>query len=559
MTLSDLQKELKNRRWDAYIITRGNMFLSQEATLPEENKLKEICGFSGSAGTLLAMQNRAVLLVDGRYELQAAQEVDTDAVEVVCTSDSIGSWLQKNMEASLTIAYDPWCHSISETEFWNRVLKKHKFIEDNLQILGSRICAKEADIFEQDIEFAGVSVEEKISYLTKFMQDNRLDAFFISECDAVSWLLNLRSNCLPDTPVLRAFALVSKDGEVSLFTNDLPKIETELAAYQGKDIGLSPNATPKKIQSMMKNHKIWICSLANPILNWKAVKNPVELAGMRNAHLRDAVAVCKFLCWLKHNWQGQTELSAVDKLYELRAQGEHFRGLSFSTIAAFGTNGAIVHYQPKPETNQPLTAGSVLLLDSGAQYLDGTTDITRTVATANAPTEIITDFTQVLKAHIAAASALFPSGTAGSAIDTIARSRLWSWGKDYNHGTGHGVGVFSNVHETPVSLSRRGKYPLEAGNVTSIEPGYYVAGSHGIRIENLVYVTEEKSENLPLPMLKFVPLTLVPLDKQLINKYLLSEQELDWLNNYHQLVWQKVSPLLDQETQNWLKEACSPL
>ena len=195
MTLSDLQKELKNRRWDAYIITRGNMFLSQEATLPQENKLKEICGFSGSAGTLLVLQNRAVLLVDGRYELQAAQEVDTTAIEIVCTSESIGSWLQKNIAEPLTIAYDPWCHSISETDFWNRALKKHKFIEDNLQILGSRIYPQEANIFEHDIEFAGVSVEEKISYLTGFMQENNLDAFFISECDAVSWLLNLRSDC----------------------------------------------------------------------------------------------------------------------------------------------------------------------------------------------------------------------------------------------------------------------------------------------------------------------------------------------------------------------------
>lgn len=559
MTLSDLQKELKNRRWDAYIITRGNMFLSQEATLPQENKLKEICGFSGSAGTLLVLQNRAVLLVDGRYELQAAQEVDTTAIEIVCTSESIGSWLQKNIAEPLTIAYDPWCHSISETDFWNRALKKHKFIEDNLQILGSRIYPQEANIFEHDIEFAGVSVEEKISYLTGFMQENNLDAFFISECDAVSWLLNLRSDCLPDTPVLRAFALINKDGEVSLFTNDLQKIEEELSSYKGKDIGLSPNATPKKIQSMMKAHKVWICSLANPILGWKAVKNPIELSGMRNAHLRDAVAMCKFLYWLEHNWRGQTELSIVDKLYELRAQGKYFKGLSFATIAAFGNNGAVVHYRPKPETNQPLSSGSVLLLDSGAQYLDGTTDITRTIAISQAPAEIIADFTQVLKAHIATASALFPTGTSGASIDTIARSRLWNFGKDYNHGTGHGVGVFGNVHEAPVSLSRRGKYPLEAGNITSIEPGYYVAGSHGIRIENLVYVSSSDADNLPLPMLKFTPLTLVPLDKRLIDKYLLSQPELDWLNRYHQLIWQEVSPLLDPETQNWLKEACSPL
>ena len=295
MTLSELQQELTARKWDAYIVTRGNMFLSQEATLPEENKIRELCGFSGSAGTLIVLRSRAMLLVDGRYELQAAQEVDPARVSVVCTADSVGSWLQKNIEEPLTIAYDPWCHSVSETDFWSRSLKKHRFIEDDRQLLGARIAPKNADIYEHDIEFAGVSVEEKISYLTDFMKQNNLEAFFISECDAVSWLLNLRSDCLPNTPVLRAFALVDKSGEVSLFTSDFKKIETELARYKGRDIGLSPNATPKKIQSLMKDHKIWICNLANPILAWKAVKNPVELEGFRRAQqLYRILHCCRF-------------------------------------------------------------------------------------------------------------------------------------------------------------------------------------------------------------------------------------------------------------------------
>ena len=559
MTLQDLQNELISRRLDAYIVTRGNMFLTQEATLPEENKIYELCGFSGSAGTLLVFQDHAILLVDGRYELQAAQEVAEKSVEIICTTDSVGSWLQKNIDAPLKIAYDPWCHSVSEVDFWSRTLKKHRFIEDDDQLLGSRLSSQTAEIFEHDIEFAGITVEEKISYLTDFMAKNKLEAFFISEPDAVSWLLNLRSNLLPHTPVLRAFALVNKDGEVSLFTHDLSKIEAELTLYKGKDIGLSANDTPKKIQNLMKKHKIWVCNLANPILGWKAVKNPIELQCFRNAHQRDAVAMCKFLYWLEHNWQGQTELSVVDKLYAFRSQNKAFQDLSFGTIAAFGANGAIVHYQPAPSTNSELKAGSVLLLDSGAQYFDGTTDITRTIAIVNAPDEIIASFTQVLKAHIAAASAKFPTGTSGLAVDTIARSQLWRFGKDYNHGTGHGVGLYGNVHEGPVSLSRRGKYPLEVGHVTSIEPGYYVAGQYGIRIENLFYVIADDMPAPTCPMLKFAPLTLVPIDKRLINKYLLTDQELDWLNHYHQQVWQTISPLLDADTQNWLKEACSPL
>ena len=559
MTLQDLQNELISRRLDAYIVTRGNMFLTQEATLPEENKIFELCGFSGSAGTLMVFQDHAVLLVDGRYELQAAQEVAEKSVEIICTTDSIGSWLQKNTDTPLNIAYDPWCHSVSEVDFWNRTFKKHRFIEDDNQLLGPRLSSQTAEIFEHDIEFAGISVEEKISYLTNFMVKNKLEAFFISEPDAVSWLLNLRSCLLPYTPVLRAFALVDKNGEVSLFTHDLQKIEAELARYKGKDIGLSSNDTPKKIQNLMKKHKIWICNLANPILGWKAVKNPIELQGMRNAHQRDAVAMCKFLYWLEHNWHGQTELSVVNKLYDFRAQDQNFKDLSFGTIAAVAANGAIVHYQPAPSTNSELKSGSVLLLDSGAQYLDGTTDITRTVAIVNAPDEIIASFTQVLKAHIAAATAKFPAGTAGMAVDTIARDQLWRFGKDYNHGTGHGVGAYGNVHEGPVSLSRRGKYPLEPGNVTSIEPGYYVANQYGIRIENLFYVAADTSLSPAQPMLKFEPLTLVPIDKRLINKYLLTNQELEWLNHYHKQVWQTISPLLDADTQNWLKEACSPL
>lgn len=559
MTLSKLQQELTARKWDAYIVTRGNMFLTQEATLPEENKIRELCGFSGSAGTLIVFRSRTVLLVDGRYELQAAQEVDSARVSVVCTADSVGSWLQKNIEEPLTIAYDPWCHSISETDFWNRNLKKHRFIEDDRQLLGTRIAPKDANIYEHDIEFAGVSVEEKISYLTDFMKQNDLEAFFISECDAVSWLLNLRSDCLPDTPVLRAFALVDKSGEVSLFTSDFKKIEIELARYKGRDIGLSPNATPKKIQSLMKDHKIWICNLANPILAWKAVKNPVELEGFRRAHIRDAVAVCKFLFWLERNWQEQTEFSAAARLYELRAQGEHFKGLSFETIAAFGKNGAVVHYMPTQAGAAPLQEGSVLLLDSGAQYLDGTTDVTRTVAIGKTPQTISDSFTQVLKAHIAAASARFPAGTPGNAVDTLARAQLWRFGKDFNHGTGHGVGCFGNVHEGPVSLSRRGKAPLEAGQVTSIEPGYYVAGEYGIRIENLVYAAQDDNPDFPSPMLKFEPLTLVPLDKRLINRYLLNKQEIHWLNDYHRLVYQNLNQLLPAEMQNWLADACAPI
>lgn len=559
MTLAELQQQLVKQKIDAYLVTRNNMFIGQDI-LPEENKLLELTGFSGSAGEMIVFPDRALLFVDGRYELQASQETDSQEVSVICSSDNLGSWMQQHLKEPLKIMYDPWCHSINQTDFWNRALKRHSFVEDKTGLLGSRLSSRQAEIFEHSIEFAGITMEEKISYLTDFMQKNQLDAFFISECDAVSWLLNLRSNLLPDTPIIRAFALVDKSGEVSLFTNDLKQIEVELARYQGKTVGLSYHTTPRRLQTVMKDHKIWMMNYTNPIQMWKAVKNPVELDGFKKAHLRDAVAVIRFLHWLEHNWEGQDELSVVAKLREFRAKGENFYSDSFPTIAAFGPHGAIVHYQPKAETNLKLESGSVLLLDSGAQYYDATTDITRTIAIGQPTSEQKDSFTQVLKAHIAPASAYFPEGTPGSVLDTLSRAKLWNFGKEYKHGTGHGVGCFLNVHEGPHNLSSRSQsIGLKAGMISSIEPGYYLENNYGIRIENLVYI-KEVEQSLPTPMLQFEPLTLVPIDKCLINKYLLNKRETEWLNSYHRRVWSEISPLLeDKDTLRWLEAACSPL
>ena len=560
MTLEDISQLLKNKKWDAYIIPHGNMFIGQDI-LPEENKIMELCGFSGSAGTLLIMQNKSFLLVDGRYEIQAQKEVSDSSIEVVCTSESIGSWLQQHIKYPLTIAYNPWHHSINEVEFWHRTLKQHNFIEDTEQSIGKSLSIKEAEIFEHDIEFSGISSEEKISYLTQYIQNNHLDAFLICEPDAVSWLLNLRSDILPHTPIFRAFALVDKDSNISLYTREFDKLETELSSRQNQTIGISSNHTPKKIASLMKQNKIWIHNCQNPIEKWKSVKNPIELDGCKKSHILDGIALCKLLYWLEHNWQNQSELSIAQKLLEYRSQEKLFYRNSFATIAGFGSNGAIVHYQPNQETNVPLSDGNVLLLDSGGQYFNGTTDVTRTIAIGNTCSQdIIDSFTQVLKAHIAAANTIFPSGTYGHIIDGIARSQLWQFGKDYAHGTGHGVGYFLNVHEGPFSLSyRRNTAPLEAGQITSIEPGYYVENQYGIRIENLYYISAMNNPDHSKPMLCFVPLTLVPIDKRLINKYLLTKQEICWLDEYHKFVFEQLNQFLPTELQPWFAEACSPL
>ena len=554
LALAELQKALIKFNLDAYIVTRNNMFLGQDI-LPEENKVRELCGFSGSAGNMIVFRDKAFLFVDGRYELQAQMEVDASDIAVVCTRESLATWMQNNLAEPCTIAYDPWCHSVSEVDYWNRSLKRHTFVEDGRRLLGSRLSAKECEIFEHDIRFAGISMDEKISYLTEFMQKSKLDAFFISECDAVSWLLNLRSDCLPDTPIIRAFALVDKSGEVSLFTNDFKKIEVELAAYKGLNIGLTYNQTPRQIQSIMKNHKIWMSNIPDPIQLWKAVKNPIEISGFKNAHRRDAVAVIKFLYWLEHNWQGCNELDVVRKLHEFRAAEELFYSNSFETIAAFGPDGAIVHYQPTPQTNRELTADSVLLLDSGAQYYDGTTDITRTIALCDEPSEQMKkDFTRALKGTIGIAKCKFPAGIRGCLIDAFARKALWDAGINYLHGTCHGIGHCLNVHEGPQSI-RMEENPviLEPGMVMSDEPALYRPGEYGIRTENMVLIRED-SETEFGKFLGFETLTLCYIDTKLVIPSMLSVREHAWLNKYHQMVYDLISPHLDEEEKAWLKE-----
>lgn len=558
MTLSELQKKISEHGLDALIVTRNNMFLGQDI-LPEENNVMSLTGFTGSAGNLIVFQHKAILFVDGRYEIQAAHEVNSKDVEIICTHESLATWFQNNITDNLRIGYNSWCHTINEVDYWARSLKKLTFVEAN-DILPSLPFPKECEIFEHDIEFAGISMDEKVSQMARFIGQGKCDAYFISACDSVSWLLNLRSSCLPDTPILRAFALINSLGEVSLFTSDFTKLGEELKTFAGKTIGVAFNQTPKAVYNLMKANNIWVENLANPIQNWKAVKNPVEISNLQKSHCRDAVAVCRLIHWLENNWQGKTELDIVQKLYDYRKQGKNFFSNSFETIAGFAANGAIVHYCPSPLTNRELEAGSLILLDSGAQYFDGTTDITRTVAIGKPDEKMIADNTMVLKAHVNLSSAVFPAGTAGQTLDILARGELWRQGKDYNHGTGHGVGFFLNVHEGPQSISsRNSQAPLQAGMITSIEPGYYLESHYGIRIENLVRIVEASFPESSATMLKFEPLTLVPLDKRLINKYLLTQKETEWVNNYHQTVYSRISPLLEPELQNWLKEACSPL
>ncbi len=572
MKLQDLQRKLSKHKFNALLITRNNRFLGQDI-LPEENKIMELTGFTGSAGTLLITPITAYLFVDGRYEIQAAREVNSDEVQVVCkTQDTLISWLKKNTTPfdKWTIAYNPECLSVREFEQMQKELPKFNFVADEHHLEDKKLSSETFSAFEHEPQFSGISKEEKLGQVIVELKKHFMNGFFIGSADSVSWLLNLRSRCLPDTPVLRASALVDTLGNITVFADNIDFSQTEhkftiapfkdlekyLKNYKKQKIGYESSFTSQKIALLAQKHHIDFIPAHDPCQKLKAVKNPVELEGIRKAHLRDGVAICRFLYWLEKEGLGKTELEIVDKLYDIRKQGENFFSVSFDTIAGFGANGAVVHYRPQEKTNLKLKKGSLLLLDSGAQYFDGTTDITRTIAIGKPSKEMIDNFTYVLKGHIALSSAIFPQGTNGMKLDTLARNPLWQKGLDYQHGTGHGVGCFLNVHEGPQSISSGGsRYPLEKGMITSVEPGYYKEGDYGIRIENLVEVVPATYSG----MLKFAYLTLAPIDKRLINKYLLSTEEINWINNYHQNVFKKIQKYLTTEERNWLKDVCSPL
>ncbi len=564
MELKNIQKQLAKHKLDGFWLTRGNLFIGQDV-LPEENLIHQLTGFTGSAGNLLIMPDKCLLFVDGRYALQAPQQVNQNEVEVICTvNHSFNSWLRDNC-ANKKIGYNPWCCSIQEILNLNG--PQMTAVES---FLPYKQATKQANIFDHEIIFCGQSREEKISQIAAELQQHDLHAGLFTAADSVSWLLNLRSDALPDTPVFRGIVLLDTERHVWIFADNcdttrlpsnlkilpLSELEKRLKKFKKQNIGIDFSTTPTAIYNLMQENNIHICRMKDICQKYKAIKNPCEQQGFIEAHIRDGAAVCKFLYWLEHHKHDLDELSIVKKLHDFRAKNKNYVSESFETIAAFGSNGAIVHYTPTETTNKKLENGNMLLLDSGAQYLDGTTDITRTIAVGNVSPQMIDDFTLVLKGNIALSQTIFPTGTGGCHLDAIARRPLWLEGKNYNHGTGHGVGYFLNVHEGPHSISQNSQSAkLQAGMITSIEPGFYLENNYGIRIENLALVIPSEYENF----LKFKILTLVPIDKRLINEYLLSDGERNWLNTYHKEVFSQISPLLNAAEKDWLQEACSPI
>ncbi len=559
MTLSDMQEKLKKLNLDAYIVTYGNRHIGQDI-LPCEHKLKYLCGFGGSAGLLVVTIDKAFLFVDGRYELQARKEVDLTKISVINETPDFSNacrFLQKSKVK--TVAYDEMCISAAEQKAAEKQYPDLKFI--NSGDWTDLDCKNPIKIMTRPLQYAGKSREEKILQITALLKKHNADYYLLTAADSVSWLLNIYAKDLPCSPIVRAYALLDKNGGAFLIgdnlQSDLPVWThshlLDWLRHNEAKILYDQNTISIGLEKLLLNGQ----NAADICQTQKAEKNKTELNGMISGHKRDAIAVIRLLYWLENNWRGKTELDVVQKLHELRKQQDLFFEESFETIAGTAENGAIIHYQPTLKSNRLLQENNLLLLDSGGQYLDSTTDITRTIALGNPTAEMIHDFTLVLKGHIALAKAQFPYNTCGMRLDILARLPLWLENKDFKHGTGHGVACFGNVHEGPNRISSNGStYGFKPNMITSIEPGYYKENAYGIRIENLYY-TKENEKNAEF--LEFAPLTLVPIDKKLIDVYLLDSGERDWLNNYHRKVYNNLASCVNDDEKKWLKASCSPL
>lgn len=558
MNIKTIQQELKKQKLAGRIYTLGNLFINEDI-LKEENQIEQLTGFTGSYAILLITPDKAYLFIDGRYEVQAKKEVNLRQIELVKLSEiSFYEWLKKHYaKIAPKISYNPWLISLETLDKLSKALPKATFVpEDNAEIC---LSPKKVKTFVHQKKLTGLTVKEKIAELISYLKKNDADAFLVTSAANVSWLLNKRSNALPYSPILRAYALIEKNGTYKIFaehtddTTALPFKELKNILPQYKKLAADFSTTPVIIKTFAPqlNH------LYDETTNLKAIKNQTELKGIRNAHLRDGVALTKFMFWLSKNYSGKTEIDVAEKLLNFRKKELNFFSESFATIAGFGAHAAIIHYHAQEKTKATLKKHNVLLIDSGGQYYDGTTDVTRTITLGSPSTDMIEKNTLVLKAHIALASAIFPKNTTGYELDLVTRQPLLKQNLNYEHGTGHGVGFFSNVHEGPfnISMIHKNNTPLKANMVTSIEPGYYKENAFGIRIENLYYIKQTKNPKF----LNFEVLTLAPIDKRLINKYLLTPEEINWLNKYHRQVLLSLKKYLTKQELEWLRDACAPL
>lgn len=582
--IAALRAHIAQEQIQAFIIPSTDPHLS-EYVAPHWQSREWISGFTGSAGTVVVTAKDAGLWTDSRYFLQAARQLEgtciTSYKEMLPETPNIPEFLSAHLQEGDCVGIDGKMFSAEEVEHLQKELKKSgiriKSIADPMQLLWTdRPAMPLAPAFVYDTKYAGMSFTEKLPAVRQAMEAAGADSLLLSALDEIAWLLNIRGNDVHCNPVVVSYLLIEKD-KVNYFVQP-QKVTPELTEYFNvngisvhpyEEIGdylnnfnahsilMNPAKTNYAIYSAIRPGCL-IINGASPVALLKAIRNKQEIAGIHAAMQRDGVALVKFLKWLDEAVPAgkETEISVDKKLHTFRAAQPLYMGESFDTIAGYKEHGAIVHYEATPETDVTLKPEGFLLLDSGAQYLDGTTDITRTIALGPLTEEEKTDYTLILKGHIALAMAVFPEGTRGAQLDVLARMPIWKERMNYLHGTGHGVGHFLNVHEGPQSI-RMNENPvaLQPGMVTSNEPGVYKAGSHGIRTENLV-LTVPAGEGMFGKYLKFETLTLCPICRKGIIKELLTAEEIGWLNDYHRTVYEKLSPDLNNDEREWLKEAC---
>lgn len=579
--LKRLRAELTKQNLNGFLIPRADAHRGEDVAACDQ-RLAWLTGFTGSDGHCVALTDSAAVFVDGRYRLQVRNQVDTAIfAPMAIPQDTLSDWLISQLPDGGVVGYDPMLHSFDEVQKLDDSLKPHNITLQKTRNLIDTVWEEQptpptGKITVHPLEFAGQSSDEKRNQITKTLSENGLVAAVLTLPASIAWLLNIRGSDIATTPIALAFAIIHADASVDLIVDPAkcdpqvishlghetriiqPKnFSTTLAALNGP-VGVDRTTAPVWISDQLTQPE-WF---SDPCILPKAIKNPVELDGTRRAHLRDGAAMCEFLAWVDRAIPGgdKTEIDVVQKLEQFRRNTNALTGISFETISGSGPNGAIVHYRVDDDSNRTIQPDELLLVDSGGQYLDGTTDITRTVIIGTPTAKMIRSFTLVLKGMIGISMLRWPDGKSGKDIDAIARMALWQAGYDYDHGTGHGVGSYLGVHEGPQAISPRSTVPIEAGMILSNEPGVYFDGEWGIRIENLVIVDPPAiPHNGDREMLGFETITWVPIDRRLVDRTLLSTEEHDWLDGYHAMVLDYIGPLVSPKTQVWLTAACAPI
>ena len=577
--LDALRKQMASEKIDAFLVPRADRFQG-EYVAPADERLAWLTGFTGSAGFAAVTQAIAGVFVDGRYRLQVKAQIADVFTPVDWPETKLGPWLAENLSDGATVGFDPWLHTTDEIETLETALSGRATLcaTDNLidRVWSDRPAPPSAPARAHPIEFAGEKSGDKRERLAKSLRDAGQKAAVITLPDSICWLLNIRGSDIPRNPVVHAFAILHDTGRVSLFSDPSkfealgpdPAIdvmpwdafEASLQALEGP-VRVDKSSAPVAVSRILADAGTDIAWGDDPCMLPKASKNAAELQGMRDAHMTDAVAMVEFLTWLDSEAPNGTltEIDAAKKLEELRRVANTLQDISFETISGAGPNGAIIHYRVTEDTNRAIKPGELYLVDSGGQYLNGTTDITRTIAIGAPSAEARECYTRVLQGMIAISDARFPKGVAGRDLDALARQSLWRAGLDYDHGTGHGVGAYLSVHEGPQRLSRISNVPLTPGMILSNEPGYYREGAFGIRIENLIVVREAEKIGDMRAQYDFETLTFVPLDRRLINLAMLAPWEVEWLDRYHADVREKLSGRISEDASTWLEAATAPL